>query len=456
MEFVNRNSEIKRLRSALKKDRAAFVVVYGRRRCGKSTLLRHHLAAGDIYFMADQSEAIRQRELLAKAISINLTGFDRIIYPDWETLFENLNLRLKKRISICLDEFPYLVKTSPELPSVIQKMMEEKKKLNYHLIICGSSQQLMHGLILDSAAPLYGRSDEVMMIKPMHAPYLQDILNCDDIETIEEYSVWGGVPRYWELRYERKSLRDAIKYHILDSQGILYDEPVRLFLDDMRDTVQSYTILSLIATGSQRLSEIAGRLAKPASSLSGPLDKLIRLGYIEREIPFGENPKNSKKSLYKISDQFMNFYFRYVVPNRSFIEMEQPDAIIKLIDDSFGQFVSLQWETLCRRATSDLKFGKISFNPASRWWTSSASGQIEIDVVAESTDGKAILVGECKWSDKKLDHQNLIDALLNKVSGIEKFQGKKIIPALFVKHKDNSAHLKYIIGPGDVLNALKK
>src|SRR5690606_14946483 len=126
-------------------------------------------------------------------------------------------------------------KNAPELPSVLQKLMEQKELLKYHLILCGSSQQLMHGLVMDATAPLYGRADEILKIKPIDIPYLQEVLSCSGIETIEEYSVWGGIPRYWELRSSENSLFEALGHHLLSSHGILYDEPVRLFLDDMRD-----------------------------------------------------------------------------------------------------------------------------------------------------------------------------------------------------------------------------
>ncbi len=358
----------KRLKKILSREVATFVVLYGRRRCGKSRLIKQVQTAEDCYFMADQSEATQQRILLAKTLSSVIEGFDKVIYPDWETLFETLNLRTNKRFTLCLDEFPYLVKSAPELPAIIQKFMDNKEVLHFNLILCGSSQQLMQGLVFDSAAPLFGRADEIMKIKPMKAVYLQEVLKTTAIETIEEYSVWGGIPRYWELRLTKKTLFEALEYHLFNSQGVLYDEPVRLFLDDMRDTVHSFTILSLIAAGCNRISEIATRLEKPATHLSAPIDKLLMLGYIERIVPFGENPKNSKKSLYKIADPFLNFYFRFVVPNRSFIEVEQSSVVTNRIKEQFAGYVSWHWENLCREIVPFLNINGISFTIASNYW----------------------------------------------------------------------------------------
>ena len=457
MQFVNRESEKERLKSRLQSGTTSFIVIYGRRRCGKSRLIKEVLTPDDIYFIADQTEAIQQRFLFSTVISRIITGFDKIKYPDWETLFEMLNVRLERKITICLDEFPYMVKSAPELPSVLQKILEQKDQLKYNLVVCGSSQQLMHGLVLDSSAPLFGRADEIMKIKPIDAPHLQDVLGCTAIEAIEEYSVWGGIPRYWELRLTRPDLFEALKYHLLTSQGVLYDEPLRLFLDDMRDTVHSFTILTLIASGCHRLSEIAGRLGKPATHLSVPLDKLLKLGYIERELPFAENYKNIKKSLYKIADPFLKFYFNFVVPNRSFIETEQPDAVAERIRNHFSEYVSQIWEKLCRQAVSYITIDGVTFNPAMRWWTNGGKQSgMELDVVADSTDGKFLLVGECKWSEKTFNIKELVSEVENKASTLPFAGGKTVIPILFLKQHKEKNHNSRVLFPHDVLSLLRK
>ncbi len=456
MKFVNRILEQERLKKALERDTAVFVVIYGRRRCGKSRLIRQVLNPNDLYFMADQSEASYQRCLFAKQVAAHIPGFDKVTYPDWETLFESMNQRLDKRLTLCIDEFPYLVKSAPELPSILQKIMERKEDLRYSLILCGSSQQLMRSLVMDVSAPLFGRADEIMKIKPMTAPYLQEVLSCTDVETIEEYSVWGGVPRYWELRRSEETLKGALQAHLFSSQGILYDEPLRLFLDDMRDTVHSFTILSLIASGCHRLSEIAARLGKPATNLAGPLDKLLQLGYIMREIPFGEGYRNSKKSLYKIADPFLNFYFRFVVPHRSFIEIEQSSTVLELFSGQFSQYVSGMWEELCRQAVPGLMTDEIQFKPASRWWGSPEKGiELELDVVAESLDGRYLLVGECKWTDKPENPDRLKEELLKKVTYLPFAKGKMIIPALFLKQAEGMEP-SHIFGPAEIFRALKR
>lgn len=247
--------------------------MYGRRRLGKSTLIKRVLSENDVYFLADRSEGQHQRALLAKVIAQVFPDFEKLSYPDWESMFRAVNYRTDKRFTLCLDEFPYLVEQSPELPSVLQKLVDEKQ-LKYNLVLCGSSQNMMYGLFLDSTAPLYGRADEIMRLTPIRLPYIQEALNLNAMNAIEEYAIWGGVPRYWELRENRISLDDAMWHNILSVNGTLYEEPVKLFQDDVKDIVKTSTIMSYIGTGANRLSEIAARCNEPATNLSRPLKKL--------------------------------------------------------------------------------------------------------------------------------------------------------------------------------------
>ena len=166
MEFVDRIAETARLKAALAGKRPALVVMYGRRRLGKSTLIKRALSDGDVYFLADRSEGQHQRLLLAKVIAQVFPDFDKLTYPDWESLFRAVNYRTDRRFTLCLDEFPYIVEQSPEVPSVLQKLVDEKQ-LKYNLVLCGSSQNMMYGLFLDSSAPLYGRADEIIRLTPI-------------------------------------------------------------------------------------------------------------------------------------------------------------------------------------------------------------------------------------------------------------------------------------------------
>lgn len=437
MKFVDRTNEISRLRHAIARPQTTLTVVYGRRRLGKSTLIKRVLTDQDVYFLADRSEATHQRALLAKVVAQVLPDFDKATYPDWESLLRAAHFRADRRFTLCLDEFPYMVEQSPELPSVLQKLVDEKQ-LKYNLILCGSSQQMMYGMFFDSSAPLYGRADEIMKLTPIRLPYLQEALGLDALHAVEEYAVWGGVPRYWELREPRASLVDALWHNIFSVNGTLYEEPVKLLQDDVKDLVKTSTLLSYIGCGANRLSEIAARCNEPATNLSRPLKKLLDLGFLEKKLPFGTNEKNVKKSLYKIADPFMAFHFRFVVPNRSFIELGRRLPIEQNLHALFPAHTGQVWEKLCREAVTGNAVRGVVYGQASRWWGSVLNEdkkpeQVEFDVVAESLDKQYLLVGECKWTAQENAAQLTAD-LLRKARLLPFAQHRTIIPLLFLKN----------------------
>ncbi|MEM6396904.1 MAG: ATP-binding protein [Bacteroidota bacterium] len=332
MKFYNRTNEIERLRLALGHSSPQFLVIYGRRRCGKSTLLRHIMAADDVYYMATQSDASVQRSLIARQISEQFPGFNRSVYPDWLQLFEALRERADRRFTLIIDEFPYLAKSDSSLPSTLQLLLEDRDKLGFDLIICSSSQQMMQHYAIKASSPLYGRADEIIKVSPLQAGWLSEHLSDhSDEEIIKEYATWGGVPRYWELRARYSNYIEAVQKLIMDPIGILHEEPNRLLLDDIRDPGFSISLLASIAQGANKLSEIGGRLNRPATDLNRPLNRLIGLGYLKRDRPFGAKAKDKKRNLYKVSDPFMRFYFRYIFPAASDFELNIYDNTIRKI-----------------------------------------------------------------------------------------------------------------------------
>jgi len=454
MKFLNRTREKQVLARSISGEGGNLVVIWGRRRCGKSTLIRNVLKSNDIYFMAQQTDESIQREQLASAIGEKIYGFDMMVYPTWESLLINLNNRLSHPITLCLDEFPYLVKCSPELPSILQKMTDLQQYRFINLILCGSSQQMMQSYILNSSSPLYGRTKATLKIKPLEAGWFCQALNCSAQQGITEYSVFGGVPRYWELRSNETSFEEAIKNLILDQYGVLHEEPSRLFLDDMRESTQAYSILSVVGLGCNRISEIASRLNKPATQLSRPIENLINLGYLKREIPFGEHEKNSKKGVYKIAEPFMNFYFTFVVPHMSRLELHLIDPVFELIQSRLSQYVSREWENLCRKCVSMAPIDGIQYDMAYRWWGNNGlNTPMEIDVVAESIDKKHLLIGECKWSDIS-DAEALMENLNQRASLLPFIKGRKLTTILFVKSVSKKSHI-LMMDSGEVMNRLR-
>jgi len=415
MQFLNRDTEKAILKMELEKRDSRFIVLYGRRRIGKSALLQHLLGPDSVYFLADINEAEVQRAFFASQLARLIPRFERLTYPDWYSLFEQANRLLSKRITIVIDEFPYLVKSSPELPSVLQKLIDLKQNSMFHLVLCGSYQQMMQGLVLDRTAPLFGRAHRIMQLKPMSCGWLRQALELTPMQAIEEYAVWGGVPRNWELRSEYSDLWTAIRELILDPWGILHEEPLRLFMDDLNNAVQPISIASLIGQGCNKLSEISARLNKPATNLNRPLQSMIDTGYVKRDVCWGESARASKKTLYRLQDPISKFYFSFIEPNKSRLGSRHIDQVAAEIKKRWSIFVSETWEELSRESISSFQVEDQSFNPAQRWWSQSKlHAQAEIDIVSESVDGSCLIIGEAKWQ-KQIDPQKLIRDLDKKL-----------------------------------------
>ena len=457
MEFVDRKKEFERLQKSLRREKPQFIVVYGRRRIGKSTLIKKVMdfSRGDIYFLADKTSEPSQRQLISATIDMTIEGFATANYPTWESLLLSLNRSIDHRITVCLDEFPYLVKSCPALPSILQKLLDDKK-LRYDLIICGSSQQMMQGFVLDSKEPLYGRADEIIKMKPIAPAFVSEALRCDAAQAVSEYAVWGGVPRYWELRENYDSLYDAIEHLLLTSEGTLYDEPFKLLYDEMRDTVQASSILSFIGNGANKLSEIAARAEKQATDITPQLSRLRELGFINKEIPFGESEKKSKKGLYHISDPLLRFHYRYVIPYRSLIELGNSQAVLNVFKNGENDYVSRAWEELCRNHISAYGLDGIMYQMASRWWGSYYNEEkqqylpVELDVVAESFDGKHLFLGECKWQEH-IDAKEELSRLQTIAKGLPFTKDHEIHLGLFLKEKPIYPEVAAIYYPEDIM-----
>lgn len=275
---------------------------------------------------------------------------------------------------------------------------------------------------------------------------------------MKEFAIWGGIPRYWEVRRDYPNAETAIRKVLLDPQGVLIEEPQRLLRDDIRDTVQATSLLTIIGNGANKPSEIASRVGKDTSAISEPLSKLCDLGYVCREVPFGENPKKSKKGLYHINDSLLRFHYQFIVPYRSLLELGKTDTVMEIVKSQLPQFIGYCWELLCRNYVSGNIIDGIVYNLASRWWGKifppdcKEGKMVKLDVVAESIDKKHILIEECKWTHND-DADRLMDVLAEKAKYLPFIKkGQEVHLVLFLKESPHhQTKTMKIILPEDVI-----
>lgn len=411
MLFLNRHAELARLDRLVARPEGGLAVIFGRRRIGKTRLLvewtsRH----GGLYAVADQSAPELQRRYFAQAMAHRLPSFADVEYPDWISLLVRLAQDAKAaswRGPIVFDELPYAVLATPELPSLLQRWIDhDAADAGLVVALAGSSQRMMQGLVLSPNAPLYGRARVMLDIGPIPPAYLGEVFGvAPGLEMIDLYTAWGGVPRYWELAQEAGGKAKAqVLDLVLDPLGPLHQEPERLLLEEIPSALELRPLLDVIGGGAHRVSEIAGRLGRQATSMARPLERLLSMGLIRREVPFGESEKESRRSLYKIEDPFFRLWFRVVAPNRALLTAGTGEARKALLDQCWNELAAQAFEELCRRLVPQ----QGPWKTASRWWQGNAP---EWDLVAETMDGTGLLLGEVKWSAKPFGNAALQKAL---------------------------------------------
>ncbi|MBI2898351.1 MAG: ATP-binding protein [Deltaproteobacteria bacterium] len=405
MRFVDREEELRRLEAVTRSPGPALVVVWGRRRIGKTRVLLEWVGKTDgLYWVADESAPPIQRRYFAEALEARIAGFGQVEYRDWEALFARLGREMDRarwRGPIVIDELPYLVAAAPELPSVLQRFVDlAGRQSEILLALAGSSQRMMQGLVLDARAPLYGRAREAMKLRPILPGWLGPALGLRDPRAIvEAWTLWGGIPRYWELASSFSDQNAAADALVLDPLGPLHDEPARLLLEESPSAVSLRPLLDAIGAGAHRVSEIAARVGQAATSLARPLTRLQELDLVLREIPFGEPERAGKRALYRIADPFLRLWFAVVGPRRSWLLQAPRDGRLALVARALPRLRAMAWEELCRLAVPRLaaKLGGVSFGQARRFWR---GGGPEWDVVAESVDGSVLLLGEARWPER--------------------------------------------------------
>ncbi|PIP82653.1 MAG: hypothetical protein COR54_13645 [Elusimicrobia bacterium CG22_combo_CG10-13_8_21_14_all_63_91] len=409
LPFLNRREELSRLQALSNSPRGGLAVLYGRRRVGKTRLLLEWIRrSGGLYITADRSSPEIQRRYVAEAIAARFPAFAEVAYPDWAALLSRLSREAAAagwRGPIIFDELPYLAESSPEFAGVLQRWIDhDAREAGLTTAVAGSSQRMMHGIALAASAPLYGRAAQELALGPLPPAYLRTAFpDADAIRLVEHYTAWGGVPRYWELASaERGAVVQRVDRLLLDPLGPLHREPDRLLLEELPSAAEARPLLDAIGAGAHRLSEIAGRAGIPATSLSRPIHRLIDMGIVRREVPFGESEKKTKVSLYRIADACLRLWFRAVAPNRALLASSGAAARIAALRRVWDGLRGEAFEELCRAEwprVADRVLRSGPFGPASRWWRGSAP---EWDLVSAAQDGKTVVLGSAHFSERPL------------------------------------------------------
>lgn len=411
--FINRQAELDQLNRLYRSEQAELYVLYGRRRVGKTELLRAFCRdKPHIFFITTLSSDAEQ----LGAFSRQIYGFNHtevpagFTFPSWEAAFTALaGLPMPPRPIVILDEFTYLISGNKAIPSILQKVWDERlKDTRLMLVLCGSYIGMMETEVLEYRAPLYGRRTASTLLHPLDLP--SSALFFPGYSPQDRFLAWailGGMPHYLATFARRASNHDGedlfnlIRSHILDPQtGALFSEPRLLLMEELREPRNYFSILRAIAHGKTRLNEIsqASGIGEP-TTVARYLDILQQLHLITRHVPATESqPQKSKKGLYHIDDHFLRFWFRYVHPNQSALDLGLADAILtQRIRPDLDHFAATAFEEAARAFVASLaqKSG-LGFLPEriGGWWDRNA----EIDVLAVSHTEKTALAGECKWS----------------------------------------------------------
>jgi uncharacterized protein len=425
--FVNRKRELESLVSRYRSDRAEMYVLYGRRRVGKTELLRAFCAdKRHVFFTADLGTESALLADFTRQISDHVFGNPDAIgaFPSWDVALDFLAREAKEqRLVVVIDEFTYLGQVNPAIPSIFQRLWDTKlNDTRLMLILCGSYVGMMERQVLGYRAPLYGRRTAQWHIQPLSfadARLFFPGYSPDDL--VRACAILGGVPAYLRQFDDRRPLLDNVADSILAPGTYLSEEPRLLLLQELVEPSRYFSTLEAIANKRTRVHEIAQTIGVAVTSLPFYLSTLREIGLVERVLPVTEpHPERVKRAGYRISDNFFRFWFHYVYPNRSLLGRGEVGQVLDRIARNLDEFTSQAFETVCREHVWRLHAaGELGFVPTAvgGWW--SGDGTDEIDVVAFGEFGDSerseALLGECKWTAQPV-RADVIDDLRAKAA----------------------------------------
>lgn len=400
--FVNRESELSRLHECYTSGEAEMVVVFGRRRLGKTQLVQHSIGDRDDAIVYQATETTPQVQL-DEFVDIAAESFPGItqIKQNWEALLGYLG---EQGAIVVLDEFPYLIDADESLPSVIQRFWDQRfQHTTGTLVLVGSSISMMEEATLLGSSPLYGRFTAKLDLRPLEFAAAQRFVpdGYTPEEQIFTWGIFGGVPYYLDGVDLDRDLPTVINEEVLSQRGYLHNEPEYVLRTELTDPNRYFAILTAIAAGKTASNEIAQAVGIEGKQISTYTQKLERLRLVEREVPITEEKATSRRGRYRILDPLFRFWFRFVYGNEDRYDRLGEDGFEAVIEPELPDFVSPEFERLSQDALPQL-YPEKTFLDVGRWWYD----EHEVDVVGFTVDG-AIVVGECKFTNAPLDYSAL-------------------------------------------------
>lgn len=442
--FINRKNELKLLNERTNSDRAEFVAIYGRRRVGKSELIEKFIEnkCGIRLLAREETKRMQLAVFSEKLATFFKDGFlAKNPFSTWDGFFEYLIQKSEKRLIIAIDEFPYLVKEDPSLPSILQSYWDGKmKKSKIYLIICGSSISMMERL-LGYKSPLYGRRTGQLLIRPFSFSQFLEY-ESDIKKAIPMFSIFGGTPAYFAEIDKNKNVFENISEKLLREDSFIYKDAEFVIREELREPRYYFSILLSIAKGNTAIGAIMNDTGLERGVVGKYLSILSDLHFVVRTVPVTENARNSKKGLYVLSDNMFKFWFKFVYPYKDLVEKNQQTLILdNYIRPVFDQYISFVFEDICKEALEALNYKKMLpavFLKIGRQWGKmeralKSANQYEIDIIGLNEKTKEILFAECKWQEN-VNAGKVIEELKEKAKHVACFnKSRKEYYAVFAK-----------------------
>lgn len=419
--FINRASELKFLNKKYSEKGFQFLVIYGRRRTGKTELIKQFSEnKNGIYYIADKRGTLLNAKLFAREAALFFNDVEPLV-ENFDGVFDYIAKRAgNKRIIITIDEFSYLVEKDDSVPSVFQKISDNiLKNTNMTLILCGSSIGMMERGVLNYKSPLYGRRTGEWKLNPMkYKDALGFFPKYSFEDKVKAVLVLGGIPAYLRVFDDSLGIFGNIENKVLAKGEFLYDEVNRILQEELRDPATYLRILDSMSRGASKTVDIANKSYLDAKDIPKYLNVLQKLEYVRKIHPITEKKPKSKKTTYKISDNFFRFWFNFVSAYKNDLELGKTNLVIERIKKDFDSFLGILFENFCEQLLPELDL-PIKLEKIGTWWghcrEKEKRKELDIDLVGVNEKTKEILFIECKWSElKEKEAREILEKLKDK------------------------------------------